>query len=494
MDRYALVCAARRKLQENASVDMAAEDRRVSFRKHVGGEIVNYYVPDIFHLCWTMQDGMYVDTCMFDMIRTKKVSEIYKNEGFKSDMNNIRMLKNWPLRGVSVVGKIMEIEKWEDTMVVFIDDGSFEGENGSGNIVVRIGQVVWATMELENVCVGLRVGWTIHVYGIMRKVKCEDGLVVLNADRVDVVGKKNGDELKGQIEWWRKVNEIRGVLAIPWVIDMESQDAMEALRSIEAREEEKEKERRRSGIREDVEGEREVLLNHVIEIDDEENEGNGVEVVNLEGKIMSMDEWIESKCGRRIEFNVGNAEMLEFTLLRTLCRLIVRKPHLENVTFEELYSEYEITVVLNGIVLAEFFESAVRLGSDAEVHGRWAELRLRGAKTLLLRGALGRVARAGGLAGGAGGSSVGAVGAVGVGPLRAAVGRVRRVFASAGAAGAAGEVAVPVGDVGRELWPGAGRLAAAAVVAGLVGSGGRGGGIDGRWVLDEPGERWRRAV
>lgn len=504
-----LMRAARRQLRENASSDTAVDDKRVSFRisrKGHNGEKVttNFYVPELFHLCWTMQENSFVDLCLLDALRTKKVSEVYKNEGFRADRQDVRLLSNWPLRYLRVVGKVVSYEQRETQWVVLVDDGSFDG----GCLEVIVDRYVWAMMEVEGACFGVRVGWCVCVYGITKRVGNSHGpgVVTMQASRVSVVAKRGG-ELVHQMEWWQSVLQTRERLLRPWELDLHSQDAMEALRSLERHEE--------------VRGRLSEQSAQDVSDKGRPQEGGpgtgpGVEVIDLDAEEQEMlvlpagggaagvplADWSAAAFSRPVGVRVGTAEQLELAVLRTLVR--EGTPATPAVSFERVYGAYGVTVVLNGLVLGVFLESSVGLMHDELVYRRWKETHFRESKQLLLRSVLERLATQSAVeldahdahdanthAGGGGG---GGIRAVGLRPLLAALARVRAVFQGAAAGGS---VAVPMKTVRAALWPGAGRVAALAVVGELAvqtGSPAGGLGTDGgpAWKFDCAGDCWVR--
>lgn len=389
MEKLELINAAKRRLKENASVDSAADDSRVSFRikiKHQdGNDYVNfdYYVPELFHLSKTMQEGIYTDICMHDLLKTKKVSEVYKNEGFKSDLQYIRMYYNWPIRNIKIIGKIISFECKDDVSIAYIDDGSFE--RGTGCIEVQIDKYVWAMMEVESSCIGLQKGWSICVYGFVKNIKSEDWNITIKAERVAVVGKNDGNDLIQQIHWWGNVLNTRDKLSYPWVIDTSTQDAMEALKSLEHENEKiKKYELNCNDYRKQIE---------IIDLDEEDCD---MKVINSKSnpKIISMDEYSITEFSRRIESPIGTTDRLIFVVLKELTRYITVDNN-KTLQISKLYDNYNITVVLNGLVLSEFLESSVNLMNDDQIYQKWKEIRLRESKQFLLRSVLEKFSRVG---------------------------------------------------------------------------------------------------
>lgn len=495
-----LIRAAKRRLQQNATIDNAVDDTRVSFRvceSNRRGEktATDYYAPEVFHLCWTMRTGVYADLCVLDILRSKKVSEVYMNEGFKADMQNTRMLGNWPVQRLCVVGKLLSCEQQQDGWLLVVDDGSHD----DGCVEASVDKYVWAMMEVEGACFGVRAGWCVCVYGTVRRLGTNHrtGVVVMTADRVSVAAKQPGELLR-QLQWWQSVLRTRETMGSPWVLDMHSQDAMEALRSLERHQasptgparplEPAEPPRRVSaGPRPGVE---------VVDLDAEDHE---LRVLAPAGGSVGVPlaEWAAETLSRPVGVRVATAEQLELAVVRALVRETQRGvadggppgggPPV--VSFEQVYGTYGVTVVLNGLVLGGFVESSVGLMHDELVYSCWKATQFRESKQFLLSCVLEKLVKQGAVAP-AGGPPAGPGVAVDVRPLAAAMGRVRSVLGGHG-----GPPAVPMKTVRAALWPGAGRAVALGVVGELGACGALSAGAPAgapAWKFDWAGDCWRR--
>lgn len=365
-----LIRAAKKKLLQNASIDTAVGDSRVAFRiRDDTNNKIDYYVPDIFHLSWTLQDDINLEICMNDLMNCKRVTDVYKNDGFKAESEHIIMFGNWPIKKIKIVGKVISCECRDLNWVVYIDDGSYE--KGNGCLEIHINKYVWATMELEGSSIGLQQGWSIAVYGHVRIIRYDEYQVIIDADRVSITGMKSGEDLLQQIEWWNKVIIQRKKLSFPWVIDMNTQDAMEALRSLEIREENEKK-----SIPLDCSNHN----SNVINLDDDEYEAK---VVNSKyGKSLSIDEYATLEFSRPFTENVATPTRLEYVVLKELTKLALQG--VSYVSMDSLYRCYSVTIVLNSIVLSGFVESSVSAMEDDHVLANWKATRFTESKKFLL--------------------------------------------------------------------------------------------------------------
>ena len=503
-----LIRAAKRRLWENASLDKAVDDTRVSFRvcelsKRGQKCVADYYVPEVFYICWTMHAGVYADLCVLDILQSKKVSEVYMNGGFKADLQNVRMLGNWPFQRLCVVGKVLSCEQREEDWLLLVDDGSHD----DGCVEASIDKYVWAMMEVEGACFGVRAGWCVCVYGTVRRVGTNHGtgVVAMRADRVSVAAKRGGELLR-QMEWWQNVLRTRETMRSPWVVDMHSQDAMEALRSLERSKSPVEPEEPEEPV-ELAEQPRTVPAAsrrsvEVVDLDAEEQElrvlvppprktaGGGSGGSPDKSLGVPLAEWAAETLSRPVGVRVATAEQLELAVVRALVREAQGESSVPEVSFEKVYGTYGVTVVLNGLVLGGFVESSVGLMHDELVYSRWKATQFRESKQFLLSCVLEKLVKQGAVAMVDGLSSMGPGATVDVRPLSASLELVRAVLA-----GHRGPLPVSMKTVRATLWPGAGRAAALAVVGELVARGGLSAGAASgspAWKFDWAGDCWRR--
>lgn len=177
MNRGLLVERARKRLKENGNdrVELV-NDERIAFRvrKNINGDTrnVDYYVPELFHLCDNLT--RYTDICLKDLIAdTFKVSEIYMNKGFTSDNEHIWMIGNRPIKKIRLFGRVMSFDIFErtndagdrisDEYVLKIEDGSMDKDIDKFSILFT--EQCWMVNEVRTVS----IGDIVEVRGILVK-------------------------------------------------------------------------------------------------------------------------------------------------------------------------------------------------------------------------------------------------------------------------------------------------------------------------------------
>lgn len=347
--------------------------------------VTDYYVPRIFHLCWTLGKDYYLSISMNELMKSRSVVEVYKNEGILSDSDKIRLIGNWPFRNVKITGLVVSVELFDEDSLcdsrsaryytLRIDDGSYAREN----ICVQISKYVWSTMEIESSCVGVKTGGTITVYGIMAGL---DTTVYIQAERVLYMAESQ-DGLSEQIKWWEEVLSTRQTLKQPWTLDLTSEQAVLALKLLQKRELELAKYGNQNRVEEDVE---------IIDLEDDDGREMNVAITANEGKrLVSADAYISQEWSRPVQFSVATPSQLECTVVRVLVKKLLEDKSQKYITMESLYCDYSITVVLNSMVLGGFAESVVGVDSDATIYERWVKTRLQDSKRLLLQCTLERL-------------------------------------------------------------------------------------------------------
>jgi hypothetical protein len=473
MNNLKLIHAAKKKLQENTHIDPVVDDKRIAFRirKEKGFGVIDYYVPRIFHLCSTLEQGVYMDIAQCDLIETKYVSEIYKNEGVGMDKENVRMLNNWPIKNIKVVGRVVNILKNVSSWILHVDDGSFE----RGSLEIKIDKRVWIMMEVENSCVGLKIGWTVAVYGSISRIRYDENYVAIQADRIYMVGRK-GEGLQQQLEWWKSVIEVREVMKSPWVLDMQSQNAMEALHSLQKQEEDLDS--FKDSCESSSQSQPQPQID-VITIDDEEREMK----VMVNNRLVSAQEYSTRKWSRAPDFSMGTPSLLEMTIMREFVNLTASYKPTENsfdgLTMEvsDLYKKYSVTTVLNTMVLGIFVENAAGLADDSAVYDQWRSLHFQESKQMLLFSTLKRLEQQQAIT-----LDVSKL-IIGLTPFQAAVQRVVKLFHGMASLR---ESEVKLGRVARALWRGVSRAASIGIVGELITRGA----VDHEWVFESSKDRW----
>ncbi|TID29907.1 hypothetical protein CANINC_001418 [Pichia inconspicua] len=181
-----LITAAKRKLQKNTTIK-SPTDSIVELRHNN----IPYYKPSFFHLSWTLTRP--VNITVRDVHLCRRVSSIYRHIGTRLDNNGMRLLNNWPLQSIRVVGRITSVHYLDDDNTkckITIDDGT--AENNTLTVYTE-----------ANVTFGI----TIEVIGIFCRYNA------VNAKSVKRVW------LNDQIEWWSQMLTDRDLLQQHWVLE-----------------------------------------------------------------------------------------------------------------------------------------------------------------------------------------------------------------------------------------------------------------------------------
>ena len=349
-----LLRAAMHKLEKNMNIDTVPNDPRIAFRTIIDKIIWNYYIPSMFHLCETMNEPITIST--LDIYNTKRGTDVYKNIGIVLDNDGIRMLQNWPINVVNIVGKVFSIVELDETHTweLYIDDGSF-----MENLRVVIDKYIWAQLEVK-IDGGLKEGMYVQMVGKI-KVRYED--ISIMAKSMKIVG------FNEQVIWWGDVLEQREIFNKPWVIDLSSQHALSALHSVERREELNKKEK---GIKE-----RHKTVD-VIDLDVPEM--NMVE----NGEVVPYSTFYEKIIDRYFTLDVVSE--LERVVVKSLIGLSLNN---EQTTLSLLYEKENVSQTLSMIVLRDFVRECA-VADDATVYRNWKKLRFQQSKQVLLQFSLRR--------------------------------------------------------------------------------------------------------
>lgn len=342
------------KLEKNMNIDTVPNDPRIAFRTIIDKIIWNYYIPSMFHLCETMNEPITIST--LDIYNTKRGTDVYKNIGIVLDNDGIRMLQNWPINVVNIVGKVFRIVELDETHTweLYIDDGSF-----MENLRVVIDKYIWAQLEVK-IDGGLKEGMYVQMVGRI-KVRYED--ISIMAKSMKIVG------FNEQVDWWGDVLEQREIFNKPWVIDLSSQHALSALHSVERREELNKKEK---GIKE-----RHKTVD-VIDLDVPEM--NMVE----NGEVVPYSTFYEKIIDRYFTLDVVSE--LERVVVKSLIGLSLNN---EQTTLSLLYEKENVSQTLSMIVLRDFVRECA-VADDATVYRNWKKLRFQQSKQVLLQFSLRR--------------------------------------------------------------------------------------------------------
>ena len=342
------------KLEKNMNIDTVPNDPRIAFRTIIDKIIWNYYIPSMFHLCETMNEPITIST--LDIYNTKRGTDVYKNIGIVLDNDGIRMLQNWPINVVNIVGKVFRIVELDETHTweLYIDDGSF-----MENLRVVIDKYIWAQLEVK-IDGGLKEGMYVQMVGKI-KVRYED--ISIMAKSMKIVG------FNEQVDWWGDVLEQREIFNKPWVIDLSSQHALSALHSVERREELNKKEK---GIKE-----RHKTVD-VIDLDVPEM--NMVE----NGEVVPYSTFYEKVIDRYFTLDVVSE--LERVVVKSLIGLSLNN---EQTTLSLLYEKENVSQTLSMIVLRDFVRECA-VADDATVYRNWKKLRFQQSKQVLLQFSLRR--------------------------------------------------------------------------------------------------------
>lgn len=342
------------KLEKNMNIDTVPNDPRIAFRTIIDKIIWNYYIPSMFHLCETMNEPITIST--LDIYNTKRGTDVYKNIGIVLDNDGIRMLQNWPINVVNIVGKVFRIVELDETHTweLYIDDGSF-----MENLRVVIDKYIWAQLEVK-IDGGLKEGMYVQMVGKI-KVRYED--ISIMAKSMKIVG------FNEQVVWWGDVLEQREIFNKPWVIDLSSQHALSALHSVERREELNKKEK---GIKE-----RHKTVD-VIDLDVPEM--NMVE----NGEVVPYSTFYEKIIDRYFTLDVVSE--LERVVVKSLIGLSLNN---EQTTLSLLYEKENVSQTLSMIVLRDFVRECA-VADDATVYRNWKKLRFQQSKQVLLQFSLRR--------------------------------------------------------------------------------------------------------
>lgn len=342
------------KLEKNMNIDTVPNDPRIAFRTIIDKIIWNYYIPSMFHLCETMNEPITIST--LDIYNTKRGTDVYKNIGIVLDNDGIRMLQNWPINVVNIVGKVFRIVELDETHTweLYIDDGSF-----MENLRVVIDKYIWAQLEVK-IDGGLKEGMYVQMVGKI-KVRYED--ISIMAKSMKIVG------FNEQVIWWGDVLEQREIFNKPWVIDLSSQHALSALHSVERREELNKKEK---GIKE-----RHKTVD-VIDLDVPEM--NMVE----NGEVVPYSTFYEKVIDRYFTLDVVSE--LERVVVKSLIGLSLNN---EQTTLSLLYEKENVSQTLSMIVLRDFVRECA-VADDETVYRNWKKLRFQQSKQVLLQFSLRR--------------------------------------------------------------------------------------------------------
>lgn len=342
------------KLEKNMNIDTVPNDPRIAFRTIIDKIIWNYYIPSMFHLCETMNEPITIST--LDIYNTKRGTDVYKNIGIVLDNDGIRMLQNWPINVVNIVGKVFRIVELDETHTweLYIDDGSF-----MENLRVVIDKYIWAQLEVK-IDGGLKEGMYVQMVGKI-KVRYED--ISIMAKSMKIVG------FNEQVVWWGDVLEQREIFNKPWVIDLSSQHALSALHSVERREELNKKEK---GIKE-----RHKTVD-VIDLD--------VPQMNMveNGEVVPYSTFYEKIIDRYFTLDVVSE--LERVVVKSLIGLSLNN---EQTTLSLLYEKENVSQTLSMIVLRDFVRECA-VADDATVYRNWKKLRFQQSKQVLLQFSLRR--------------------------------------------------------------------------------------------------------
>lgn len=314
-----LVTAAKKRLQKNARLQNGTDGV-------VQLEIdrINYYKPSLFHLSWTMERA--VNLCLQDIKSCKLVSQVYRNLGVHFDYDGIRLLGNWPLNKVNVVGKVINTYYVNDENTrrrVSIDDGTYA--NGCLNFFTE-----------KNV----EVGMTVEVIGVIYR---ED---TLNDCTVKQVW------LNRQVEWWKEMLHDRKLLQQQWVLESISSFSAEV-----------------DMLREMEEKNEVINLNYPIEVVD--LDFPEMKVLLSKGKIISFEEWLDTLDDT---MSVLQARVI-YEIASVFPKRILR--------FYDFYYLHPIRILLNKLLLQKFITKVIPL-TDEAIYAEWSRLRLQDSKQVLL--------------------------------------------------------------------------------------------------------------
>lgn len=160
-------------------------ETKVSFYNRDG---VPFYRPETFHLAPTMGgNGQALPISVRDLAGSTPLGETYRNEGARLGSEGVRLLGNWPVGKVRIVGRVVGEAR--------VDDGS------SGYALEVAGKIAAVDSEMLGSLVAVE-GSVLNVAG---------GVVCVRGEKCHRVREAE------QIKWWGEVVQTREMLRKPWI-------------------------------------------------------------------------------------------------------------------------------------------------------------------------------------------------------------------------------------------------------------------------------------
>lgn len=314
-----IITAAKRRLQRNTNLT-SSSDPIVELR-HNG---VPYYRPKYFHLSWTLTRP--VNLAVRDLRHCCRVSAVYRHIGTHLDTQGTRLLGNWPLRTVRVVGRVTSIRYIDDHNTqcrATIDDGTAENDT----------LAVYTDAKLA-------VGTTVEVVGVLYRHDA------VKADTVQRVW------LTDQIAWWSQMLNDREMLQQQWVLEdtPSFSTELELVRETE----------HHTATQQPPAQPLQVID---LELPD-------MRVVYAKGEVTLFEDWLYTIAASTPAALHG----------RVMYALVADSA----TAFTDIYNAPPVRTLLNRLLLDKFVTNAVPL-SDELIYAEWSRLRLQDSKRVLLR-------------------------------------------------------------------------------------------------------------
>lgn len=204
-----------------------------------------YYMPNTFHLAQTItpQNGDYIGEMVINngglpllclqISMMKPLAQVYFHNYKSYAYDNINLYINWPVKRVSVLGKVLDIirpdpdsecnnfKRVDDVDVPYgkiknneyvlqIEDGSC-----SYGIAVRMSPSVYRLMEVSDM--KFKVGSKVQISGLISQIRNHNNQPEIIALRAEIVGKPG--DLFIETQWWRNCLKLKELLDSKWTMD-----------------------------------------------------------------------------------------------------------------------------------------------------------------------------------------------------------------------------------------------------------------------------------
>lgn len=230
-------------------LDMAPDMNHVQFIK----DGVHFYMPSTFHTSPTMksislsnnntngsvldeiisQNGNHVPLLLNQVQCLKKLKNVYYHNYNSYERMNVHMYLNWPMRDISILGKVMDIREADfdeydvDFGFISIDNGTeikipngaiksneylliIEDGTSQKSLTVRMSPQIWNYMQVNDKF-KLKLGSKVKISGVVNINHTQLELLATNGE---IVG--DPQDLSVETDWWKLCLKTKALLEQKW--------------------------------------------------------------------------------------------------------------------------------------------------------------------------------------------------------------------------------------------------------------------------------------